>query len=350
MSTVPGNEAEDRAIAVREKLEGLTKRTGGKDFLHRSEWGEINFTAMEQWLAEARKTWKDLASTELLLMGQANVQTLESLLQGVEQCVELIEEFSIGEGEARNQRDSIAIGLIGSQEQLMNHVVPWIGFLMYRQGDISGKLEEVRRASTEAQATLNEKFKEMESEQAAHRARMEQDAAQVKKLKEEVSQTAQELGVGTFTEDFANQAEESAKTSKKWLWATIVLATSAVGVILATGMAAFRAGGEVQWTVMAVAAGGTGLLVYITSWCGRMYKATKHQELTNRHRALSLKTVQAFAGAAQSSEAKEAVLLGAAKCIFEGRSTGLTTEKAEIPTTTTQIIETTRRAVQGSGQ
>ena len=101
---------------------------------------------------------------------------------------------------------------------------------------------------------------------------------------------------------------------------------------------------------MAAAAGGTGLLVYITSWCGRMYKATKHQELTNRHRALSLKTVQAFAAAAQSSEAKEAVLLGAAKCIFEGRSTGLTTEKAEIPTTTTQIIETTRRAVQGSGQ
>ena len=131
--------------------------------------------------------------------------------------------------------------------------------------------------------------------------------------------------------------------SKTWV-SSYVLATSAVGVILATGMAAFSAG-EVEWEVMAVAAGGTGLLVYITSWCGRMYKATKHQELTNRHRALSLKTVQAFAAAAQSSEAKEAVLLGAAKCIFEGRSTGLTTEKAEIPTTTTQIIKTTRRAV-----
>ena len=349
MSTVPVNEAEERAIAVREKLEGLTKRTDGKDFLHRREWGEINFAEIEQWLAEARKTWEDLASTELLLMGQANVQTLESLLQGVEQYVEQIEKFSIGEGQARNERDSIATGLIQSQEKLMNHVAPWIGFLMYRQGDISGKLEEVRRASTEVQATLNEKVKEMEGEQAAHRERMEQDAALVEKLKEEVRQTAQELGVGTFTEDFANQAEESAKTSKAWLWTTFVLATSAAGVIFATGMAAFSAG-ELKWEVMAAAAGGTGLLVYITSWCGRMYKATKHQELTNRHRALSLKTVQAFAGAAQSNEAKEAILLGAAKCIFDGRSTGLTTEKAEIPTTTTQIIETTRRAVQGSGQ
>ena len=349
MSTVAGNGAEDQAIAVREKLEGLMERTGGKDFLHRREWGEINFAAIEQWLAEARKTWKDLAGTELLLMGQANVQTLESLLQGVEQYVEQIEKFSIGEGQARNERDSIATGLIESQAQLMNHVAPWIGFLMYRQGDISGKLEEVRRASTEAQATLNEKVKEMEGEQAAHRERMEKDAALVEKLKEEVRQTAQELGVGTFTEDFANQAEESAKTSRRWLWATFVLATSAVGVILATGMAAFSAV-EVKWEVMAAAAGGTGLLVYITSWCGRMYKVTKHQELTNRHRALSLKTVQAFAAAAQSSDAKEAVLLGAAKCIFEGRSTGLTTEKAELPTTTTQIIETTRRAVQGSGQ
>ena len=145
MSTVPGDEAENRAIAVSKKLESLAKRTGRKDFLHRKEWGEINFAGIKQWLAEARKTWKELASTELLLMGQANVQTLESLLQNVERDVKQIEEFSIAEGQARNQRDSVATRLIESQAQLMNHVAPWIGFLMYRQGDISGKLEEGKR-------------------------------------------------------------------------------------------------------------------------------------------------------------------------------------------------------------
>jgi hypothetical protein len=53
-----------------------------------------------------------------------------------------------------------------------------------------------------------------------------------------------------------------------------------------------------------------------TVWCGRIYKATKHQAVTNQHRANALKTFQAFVKAALDDATRDAVLLETTRSIF----------------------------------
>lgn len=64
------------------------------------------------------------------------------------------------------------------------------------------------------------------------------------------------------------------------------------------------------------------LLFSATFWCGRVYKALKHLETINRHRAVSIQTLQAFVRAASENQTKDAVLMEAARAVFGNVPTG----------------------------
>lgn len=64
------------------------------------------------------------------------------------------------------------------------------------------------------------------------------------------------------------------------------------------------------------------VLLSATIWCGRNYKALKHLATVNRHRALSIQTLQAFSAAASDVQVKDAVLLEATRAVFGNVPTG----------------------------
>lgn len=64
------------------------------------------------------------------------------------------------------------------------------------------------------------------------------------------------------------------------------------------------------------------LLITATVWCGRNYKALRHLATINRHRSLSIRTLQAFAHAATDNQAKDAVLMEATRAVFGNVPTG----------------------------
>ena len=343
-------EVAETAANIQEKAKELLEKTEDQGFLKRPEWGEVNFVVLAEWLVESRKTWEEISDVQIALIGKPNLDEMNSLLDLLIRSLALVRGFTITEGDARNRRDKIVETTVDSQKHLIQHIAPWLGFLMYRQGDIRGKMQEIERAGGEARLQHEQDLKKIKDEQAAHRKHMENENSEIQNIKESVRQSAEELGVGTFTESFRRQAEVSAKSSRAWLCTTGVLAviTLVTTVCFSFDLAPFHAYRDSGWEANIARVAVVGLLAYITRWCGQMYKATKHQELTNIHRALSLKTVQAFGAAAQSAEAKEAVLSSAAKCIFEGRSTGLASEQGSAPTTITQITETARKTIQGS--
>lgn len=343
-------EVADTAANIQAKVKELLEQTVDQGFLERPEWGEVNFVGLAEWLVESRKTWEEISDTQIALIGKPNLDNLNSLVNSLVENVGSVRSFTITEGDAGGRRDQIANAMVNSQERLIQHIAPWIGFLMYRQGDIRGKMQEIERAGEEARLQHKQDLEVIKDEQAAHRKHMENENSEIQNIKESVRQSAEELGVGTFTESFSSQAEVSAKSSRAWLCTTGILAFITLVTTVGFGfdLAPFHVDGDSGWEANIARVAVVGLLAYITRWCGQMYKATKHQELTNIHRALSLKTVQAFGAAAQSPEAREAVLISAAKCIFEGRSTGLASEQGSAPTTTTQIIETARKTIQGS--
>lgn len=64
------------------------------------------------------------------------------------------------------------------------------------------------------------------------------------------------------------------------------------------------------------------VLFTATLWCGRIYKALMHQAVTNRHRALSLQTFQAFSAAASDDDTRNAVLTETTRSIFATTASG----------------------------
>lgn len=59
-----------------------------------------------------------------------------------------------------------------------------------------------------------------------------------------------------------------------------------------------------------------------TIWCGRNYKALKRLATINNHRAISIRTLQAFSSAAAQTQTKDAVLMEATRAVFGNVPTG----------------------------
>ncbi|MFZ1547427.1 MAG: hypothetical protein WAT12_10065, partial [Candidatus Nitrotoga sp.] len=72
-----------------------------------------------------------------------------------------------------------------------------------------------------------------------------------------------------------------------------------------------------------------------TIWCGRIYKALKHQSTVNKHRANALKTFQAFVKAASNDNTRDAVLIETTRSIFASSPSGYldTTDTPSDPST-----------------
>ena len=131
-------------------------------------------------------------------------------------------------------------------------------------------------------------------------------------------------GVGVFTSDFAAQSsvfETQATTWLKWTMglaaATLVLSIASFWFPLHSDATAAQI---IQYLTSKVVV--LGVLLATTVWCGRIYKATKHQASTNNHRANALKTFQAFIKATDDEGTRNAVLLETTRSIFAHGTTG----------------------------
>jgi len=71
------------------------------------------------------------------------------------------------------------------------------------------------------------------------------------------------------------------------------------------------------------------ILLSAAVWCGKTYRAYRHNAVVNRHRQNALATFEAFAKAASDVETKNAVLLQATQCIFSPQQTGYVSGEPE---------------------
>ena len=83
-----------------------------------------------------------------------------------------------------------------------------------------------------------------------------------------------------------------------------------------------------------------------TVWCGRIYRALIHQATINRHRALSLKTFQAFVKATEDPRVQDAVLMAATKAVFGNVPTGLVEQSRSDQDPSVQFVEIGKSAAE----
>ena len=136
---------------------------------------------------------------------------------------------------------------------------------------------------------------------------------------------AGKAGAAEFTHEFREEAIAVEKRSKRWLWPTGIF--SVLALVLSV-LLIFELLGDAPANVWEAVYGLGGrviaisVLFYAAVWSGRVVLANMHLASVNKHRAVSLQTLQAFHKAAEDSAAKDAVVLEAARAVYENVPSG----------------------------
>jgi uncharacterized membrane protein len=270
-----------------------------------SRWGTINFEMARGDLEVIFDMVRELQRLPVRIVPEGGFEPIINALTVCRDSVKGIQTFTIEQSNPSGVRDSTIANVKGAATQLLNAAAPWLPFLAYRQGDVQRNIDSMTMAAKNIQgqydqavADVNERRKDLDGIVLAAR---------------EASAVA---GVGVFTADFAKQADDLDTEATTWLkrtaWAAIVTIVVAVlSMFVHIGDKPSEIAQFLTSKILALV-----VLISATVWCGRIYKAIKHQAASNRHRSLALKTFQAFAQATEDQATRNAVLLESTRSIF----------------------------------
>ena len=314
---------------LEEQIESIT-RYEETELIRRPEWGAITFEVATQDIDVARSIAGDLSTMPLSHLADQAAQEIAAQIPAVSSYLQQIDEFRL-EGNATANRDNIASNLKSSVEALLTSANSWIAYLAYKRGDIEERVKQTETALAEAKAKLDE------AESYAVEKREEVD--KIVTLAREASASA---GVATFTHEFDDEARRLAAGSKKWLGAVISLTILTSAAALASFFWPSLPDNANSWLTLRHVVAKVSVIAILftgTIWCGRIYRALTHQRSINRHRALSLKTFQAFVQATDDPATRDAVLMAATKSIFGNVPTGFVDERGATQDTSVNVLE-----------
>ena len=314
---------------LEEQIKTIT-RYEATELVRRPEWGAITFEVAAQDIDVARSIAGDLSTMPLPHLADQAARDIAAQIPAVSTYLQQIDEFEL-EGNATANRDSIASNLKSAVEALLTSASPWIAFLAYKRGDIEDSVKQTEVALAEAKAKLDE------AESYAVGKREEVD--KIVTLTREASASA---GVATFTHEFDEEAKRLAVGSKTWLGAVVSLTVLTSAAALASFFWPSLPDDANSWLTLRHVVAKVSVIAILftgTVWCGRIYRALTHQRSINRHRALSLKTFQAFVKATDDPATRDAVLIAATRSIFGNVPTGFVDERGATQDTSVNVLE-----------
>jgi hypothetical protein len=294
-------------------------------------WGTFNFNDVERELDQIYKLAGHLIALPIELIPDNPMVEVVASLQEARNACERIREFRLeNSNNTRDERNSLAQQARGAENRLLLATANWIPFLAYQNGDVQRNIDQLRNAVGSAE-------EELKNGREAIKKKTEEIDGVVAAARD-ASATA---GVAHFTKDFSDEANELKKQAQDWLLRTGILAT--VTLVVAFGSAFIplpeNATGASVVHLMTSKVVVLVALLGATIWCGRIYKATMHQMVTNKHRANSLKTFQAFVKATADNTTRDAVLLEATRSIFGLAASGYLDAGEPAIDTGTKVME-----------
>ena len=301
----------------------------------RAELGTLNFRESRADLTRLYELLTPLSTYPIELLPDAIADSIVNNLDSLHPIIDQINGFNI-ESQSVRERDYLVSELHNQTEAIVEIVAQWVPYLAYAQGDVQQNIQQITDAVANAHAIVEE-----------GREDIDKGKQEVARIIDATREASAEAGVATFTRDFADKATALEKTALLWLIATAVSAvtTGIFAIIFAHGW--LLPTGESLTQLLQVATTKLivlGLLFTATVWCGRMYKATKHQAAVNEFRANGLKTFEAFIKATDDDATRNAVLLETTRAIFAHASTGLIDAKAGDSEGSVRIVEVARDA------
>ena len=285
-----------------------------KNLISRPEWGSISFSEAQKEIQTILDLSNDLSQMPLEYLPDQAAEQIRNELNNILPTFAEVDTFSISQGDANSHRNNIVSHIHSRANEFYSHAAIWIPFLAYQKGDVSQNIAKLTSVIDEAQRKMDSGVAQIEEKQKAA------DDVLMK-----AREAAANAGAAVFTEDFRLEADANRRNSYGWLAGTAGFGVAALAIAT---FAYFDDYTKYQtalslWPKLACRFLIMSLCFTASMWCGRIYKATRHLSIVNKHRALGLKTFQAFSAAASDVHAKDAVLLETTHSIFGNVSTGL---------------------------
>ncbi|MXX90809.1 MAG: hypothetical protein F4213_12225 [Boseongicola sp. SB0677_bin_26] len=309
----------DLVTALRTELESVLKYVD-IELISRSGWGEIDFKSARSDIEDALSISKDLNSMPLEYLTDGIASEIQASIPEVARYLQQIDEFSIASGGSPSEnRDNICIQLHSAVDNFRHAASSQIAYLMYKRGDVGESIAKIEQAIAKSQNLYDEA-----------KTWVDEKKAEIEKIESAARTAAASAGVGTFTEEFNGEAEKLQSQSKCWLYSSSGFAVATVfAAVLSYFWPSVDPDAGMSETLRNMASKAAVVVVLFTGavWCGRIYRALIHQAAVNRHRALSLRTFQAFVEATDDKYVKDAVLMAATNTVFSNVPTGLVEER-----------------------
>jgi len=298
--------------------------------------GKISFEGCRP---ELERTYSMLNQFKLLpldLLPDGPTQEIVNTLPPIKQTIDQIRAFSIESDNPMGTRDQLVNQIKSQADQFFTAAHLYIPYLAYQKGDVQRNINELTRSVKEAGLLV--------------------DGAKddIKKRRGEIGdiivaarEAAASVGVTHFTAVFNAEANTQDSSAQKWLKTTAGLAAGTILAALLMVFVPVKADATTPQVIQIFTSKVVilGLLFTATIWCGRLYKAARHQSAINKHRENALKTFQAFTKAASDDDVRNAVLMESTKSIFALTPSGYL-DNESVPDGGLKIVEVVKHATQ----
>lgn len=298
--------------ALKKQLERINKLEKGQ-LITKPKWGEVNFEECRLNIERTYGIVRQLGVLPIELLPDTTVEAITQRAEQVAQAFETLEKFSIGtSGNVAGERQGHVNSVRTATDTFFAATAQWLPYLAYQRGDVERNIQNLTDAVGRAE-TFTTETKE----------KIGQRAKEIEDIITTAREASAEAGAAVFTKDFERAANGLDADARFWI--KVTAATAVLTLLVAGGMWFWTEAGLDQGQIFQKLSTKLVILAVLLSatiWCGRNYKALKHLATVNRHRALSIQTLQAFSAAASDVQVKDAVLLEATRAVFGNVPTG----------------------------
>jgi hypothetical protein len=327
--------AEALTKQLRELADGCTQTPIDK-LLINPDWGKITFEGCR---TELERTYSMLNHFKLLpveLLPDAPMQQIVSSLPPLKATLDQIKSFSIENSNPTGTRDQLVGQLKAQSDQFFTVAHLYIPYLAYQKGDVQRNINELTESVEQASQLVGGAKEEIQKKRG-----------EIGDIIVAAREAAASVGVAHFTADFYAESSEQDKGADRWLKATGAVAVLTLAVAIGLFFVPIKPDATTPQVIQMFTSKVVilGLLFTATIWCGRLYKAARHQGAISKHRANALRTFQAFTKAASDDESRNAILMETTKSIFAITPTGYLDNESS-PDSSLKIVEVVKHATQ----
>ena len=369
MSDLTPKEQEKFALSC----QALLKLAGKRDkFVERARQGAVNFRDIEREIGLAFDLVQHIGKIHVEILPRRIYDRALSYMDNMSELFEAIDRFRISDVDPQAARDKIVVDFRAELESAILEIGPYLPLLAFDMVSFRSSFDAIEKnsrfaASTASSAhTMNavimsirdncrKALADIEGNVAAAKEVLAAKDEALKNIRDSVTSAkiaAGKSAVAEFTREFSNEAISAEKRSKRWLWLAGSFMLLALGFTVFPIFEIFHADPTDTWDRIYYLGGrliAISVSFYATVWTGRVVLANMHLASVYRQKTVSIQTLQAFLKSTEDEDIKDAVVIEAARAIYENVPSGYIGRQATEGSIGSRTVELIRNAGKASG-